>query len=83
VVTPVDLPAELERFARDCVAEGRYSDVSDVVRDALCLLRAREQQRREFTATLRAAEDEADRNGVQDLASVVAAANTVIDAAKR
>jgi antitoxin ParD1/3/4 len=31
----VSLTPELERFARECVSDGRYNNVSEVVRDAL------------------------------------------------
>ena len=32
MATNVHLTPELERFARDCVTEGRYNNVSEVVR---------------------------------------------------
>src|SRR5271155_742869 len=63
MATNVSLTPELERFARDCVAEGRYNNVSEVVRAALRLLQDWEQERQRFTASLRDAEEEADREG--------------------
>ena len=63
MATNVHLTPELERFARQCVAEGRYNNVSEVVRSALRLLQDLEQQRRQFTAMLDAAMEEADRDG--------------------
>ena len=35
MTTNVVLPPALEKFARDCVADGRYSNVSEVVRSNL------------------------------------------------
>ncbi|HEY1795540.1 MAG TPA: type II toxin-antitoxin system ParD family antitoxin [Stellaceae bacterium] len=40
MTTNVSLPPALERFARGCVAEGRYSNGSEVVRSGLRLLQA-------------------------------------------
>ena len=79
--TNVHLTPELERFARDCVAEGRYNNVSEVVRSALRLLQELEEQRRQFTGTLIAAE--ADREGTVTVDEVRAEAQAIIDAAKK
>jgi len=62
MATNVQLTPELERFARQCVAEGRYNNVSEVVRSALRLLQDLEEQRRQFTATLDEAIEESDRS---------------------
>jgi antitoxin ParD1/3/4 len=78
--TNVHLTPELERFARECVAEGRYNNVSEVVRSALRLLQEAEEQRRQFTAMLREAEEEADRDGSFTLHEVVSEAQAIIDA---
>jgi antitoxin ParD1/3/4 len=59
----VTLPAELERFATEAVAAGRYRDVSDVVAAAISLLQRQEQARAELIASVRAAQDEGDRVG--------------------
>jgi antitoxin ParD1/3/4 len=59
----VTLPAELERFATEAVAAGRYRDVSDVVAAAISLLQRQEQARAELLTSVRAAQDEGDRAG--------------------
>jgi antitoxin ParD1/3/4 len=76
--TNVHLTPELERFARECVAEGRYNNVSEVVRSALRLLQEIEEQRRQFTAMLREAEEEADRDGTFTLEEVLAEVDGII-----
>jgi antitoxin ParD1/3/4 len=81
--TNVHLTPELERFARECVAEGRYNDVSEVVRSGLRLLQELEEQRRQFTATLDEALEEADREGTFTVEEVRAGAQAIIDAHKR
>lgn len=43
--TRIDLPPELETFARDCVTSGRYSDTNDVIRAALRRLQDAEARR--------------------------------------
>jgi antitoxin ParD1/3/4 len=83
MATNVHLTPELERFARDCVAEGRYNNVSEVVRSALRLLQEMEEQRRQFTATLDEALEEADRDGTFTVEEVRAGAQAIIDASKR
>lgn len=50
--TNVSLSPVLEQFARDCVAEGRYNNVSEVVRAALRLLQEYEEERRRFVRSL-------------------------------
>lgn len=79
----VELTPELEHFADECVTDGRYRDVSDVVRSALGLLKDYEEQRRQFTATLDEALEEADREGTFTVEEVVAEAQAIIDAHKR
>ncbi len=64
---------ELEAFAEQCVASGRFSDVEEVMDAALSLLREREKQRTAFIATLDAARDEAERDGFIELENVMAA----------
>lgn len=59
----VTLPADLERFAEEAVASGRYRDVSDVVAAALALLRRQDQARVELLTSVLAAEAEAEREG--------------------
>jgi len=83
MTTNVSLTPELERFARECVAEGRYNNVSEVVRSGLRLLQEQEQFRRQFEATLREAEEEADRDGWLTIDEVAAEMQAVIDAHKK
>ena len=83
MATNVHLTPELERFARECVAEGRYNNVSEVVRSGLRLLQELEEQRREFTAMLREAEKEADRDGTFTTEQVRAELQAMIDTAGR
>ena len=59
----VTLPPELERFAAEAVATGRYRDVADVVAAGVSLLRRQEQARAELLASVLAAQAEADRDG--------------------
>ncbi|MBI1685450.1 type II toxin-antitoxin system ParD family antitoxin [Caulobacter hibisci] len=63
MATSVQLTDDLERFARDCVEDGRYDTVDEVVRSALRLMRDAERQRTEFNAMLVEATAQADREG--------------------
>ena len=83
MATNVHLTPELEAFARACVSNGRYNNVSEVVRTALRLLQDAEERRRDFNAMLDAVREEADREGVHQLDDVLAEANTVIDKPSR
>ena len=80
MTTNVSLPPALEKFARDCVADGRYSNISEVVRSGLRLLQQHEEARHRFEATLRAAEEESDRDGWHSFEEVRIKAQNVIDA---
>ena len=82
MATNVSLTPELERFARECVAEGRYNNVSEVVRAALRMLQDWEQQREQFTAMLDEAVEEASREGTFTVEEVLAELDEIIDAAK-
>ncbi|HVC51345.1 MAG TPA: type II toxin-antitoxin system ParD family antitoxin [Stellaceae bacterium] len=77
--TNVSLTPELEKFARDCVAEGGYNNVSEVVRSALRLLQEHERQRRQFEATLDEAVAESDRDGWFTIEEVLADVDAVIN----
>ncbi len=59
----VTLPPELERFAEDAVASGRYRDISEVIAAGVGLLQRQEQARADLLASVLAAEAEADRDG--------------------
>jgi antitoxin ParD1/3/4 len=73
---------ELERFAHNCVVDGRYNNVSEVVRAALRLLQQWEQRREQFTASLDEALDEADREGTFTVEEVIEEMDGIIDADK-
>jgi antitoxin ParD1/3/4 len=79
MATNVHLTPELERFARDCVTEGRYNNVSEVVRSALRLLQEQEEQRQYLLALVRGAEAEAEREGTSTLENVLAEMDAIID----
>ena len=80
MATNVNLTPELERFARQCVTEGRYNNVSEVVRSALRLLQDFEAQRQHFTQSLVEAEKEADRDGPLTVEQVSAEMQAIINA---
>lgn len=82
VMDAVTLPPELERFATEAVAAGRYRDLSDVVQAGLRLLQDAEADVTAFVASLEAAEAEADRDGWVSFDEVMAEADQII-AAKR
>ena len=79
----VILPPELERFAAEAVASGRYRDISDVVRAGLSLLREREAEVAAFAASLEAARAEADRDGFVTIDELAAELDAIIDEATR
>jgi antitoxin ParD1/3/4 len=79
MTTNVSLPPALERFTRECVAEGRYSNVSEVVRTGLRLLQEYEEERRKFAASIEEAQAEADRHGTSPIEEVLAEVNAIID----
>jgi putative addiction module CopG family antidote len=59
----VILPPELERFATEAVAAGRYRTVSEVVAAGVSLLQRHERARVELLASVLAAKEESDRDG--------------------
>lgn len=59
----MSLPPELEQFAAEAVAAGRYRDTAEVVRAGVELLRRRDQARAELLASVVAAKNEGDRDG--------------------
>jgi len=81
--TNVHLTPELERFAREVVAEGRYNNVSEVVRQGLRMLQEAEERRRAFTKTLDDAVAESERDGYFTAEQVLAELDEIIDAAER
>jgi putative addiction module CopG family antidote len=77
----ITLPPELERFAAEAVARGRFQDVSAVVTAGLSLLQHQEKARADFVASLQEAEAEADRIGCVSLEQVDAGMREAIRAA--
>jgi putative addiction module CopG family antidote len=59
----VTLPPELERFATEAVASGRYRTVAEVVAAGVTLLQRQVQARAELLASILAAKEESDREG--------------------
>jgi antitoxin ParD1/3/4 len=82
MATNVHLTAELERFTRECVEAGRYNNVSEVVRSGLRLLQEAEDRRRQFTAMMRNAETEADRDGTVSSENLLMEIDDIINKAK-
>ena len=76
----VTLPPELERFATEAVAAGRYRDVSDALAAGLRLLQQAEAEVTAFVASLEAARAEANRDGWHSLDEVMAEADRIIAA---
>jgi antitoxin ParD1/3/4 len=83
MATNVHLTPDLERFARECVAEGRYNNMSEVVRSGLRLLQEQEELRHQLTESFREAEEEADREGWFTIEEVAAEMGAIIDASKK
>ncbi len=62
-MSDVTLTPELERFAAEAIAAGRYRDVSEVVQAGLSLLQRADAARAALLASVLAAEAEGDRDG--------------------
>jgi antitoxin ParD1/3/4 len=75
----VKLPPALEKFAEDCVAEGRYENIDAVVRSGLDLLQRQDAWRRDLANSLQDSMQEAERDGYFTIDQVVAEMNAVID----
>lgn len=79
----VTLKPDLEQFARECVAIGRYEDIDAVVKAALILLQEQEERRKRLSDSLDEAMAEADRDGCFTAAEVAAEMRATIEAATR
>lgn len=82
MATNVHLSPELERFAKQCVEEGRYNNVSEVVRSALRMLQDAQDRKTAFMAMLDGVREESDREGWVSGDDAIAQLNAVIDAAE-
>ncbi len=72
------LPPDLEQFAAEAVASGRFRDVNEIVRTGVDLLRRRETARADFIKSLEDALAEAERDGWHSLEDVMAEADEII-----
>ena len=72
------LSPELERFAADAVASGRYRDVSEVVAAGVSLLQRQEKARAAFVQSLDDAMAEGERDGFFTIEEVERDMDTVI-----
>lgn len=75
----VTLPPELERFAAEAVAQGRFRDVADVVAAGVSLLQRQDQARAAFIKSLEDAQAEGERDGFFELDQVLAEVDAIID----
>jgi putative addiction module CopG family antidote len=74
----VTLPPELERFATEAVAAGRYRDLSEVVTAGMRLLQREAAELAAFVDSLEAARAEADREGWVSLDEMTAEMDRII-----
>lgn len=74
----VSLPPDLEQFAADAVAAGRYRDTADVVCAGVKLLQRAEAEVADFVASLETARDEANRDGWVSLDEMLAEMDQII-----
>ena len=75
----VTLSPELERFADEVVANGRYRDLDEVVRTGLTLLRQAEAEWDAFIASLEATRAKAERDGFFTIDEVMRDANALVE----
>lgn len=68
----ITLAPELERFAAEAVASGRYRDMSAVVAAGINLLQRTEAARAALLASVTAAREEGDRTGYLTAADLMA-----------
>ena len=74
----VILPPDLEHFADEAVANGRYRDVDEVVCAAVGLLQRAKAERAAFVTSLKAAQAEGERDGFITIDQVAAELDEVI-----
>ena len=83
MATNVHLTPELASFARACVEDGLYNNVSEVVRSGLRLLKEQEDRKRAFDVMIARSLEEADEEGMRTMDDILERADTVIEAAER
>ena len=74
----VTLPPELERFAAEAVAAGRYRNVSHALAAGLRLLQQAEAEVAAFGTSLEAARAEAERDGFVTIDELAAELDAII-----
>lgn len=74
----VILPPELESFANEAIAAGRFQTVTDVVAAGVSLLRRQEMARAAFVKSLEDAQAESEHCGWHSLENVLAEADEII-----
>jgi len=78
VMENLTLPPDLEHFAAEAVAAGRYRDLSDVVAAGIGMLRRIEDARAKLLESVQTAERNGELNGFLTLDEVIEDADTVI-----
>ncbi|MGB0684104.1 MAG: type II toxin-antitoxin system ParD family antitoxin [Magnetovibrionaceae bacterium] len=81
MATNVHLTPELESFARNCVEDGKFNNVSEVVRAALRLLQENEKRRAAFDAMLDAVREEVAQGRTRSIDEVDAEMKSIIQKA--
>ncbi len=81
--TNVHLTPELERFAREVVAEGRYNNVSEVVRDGLRLLQDAAERKKNFMKMVSEVRADVEKNGSLSIDEAMAEVDRIIEEAER
>ena len=75
----VALPPELERFAAEAIAAGRYRDESDLLAAGVSLLQRTQAQREQLLASVMAAEAKGEQNGFLTIDEVMRDADAFIE----
>ena len=74
----ITLPPELDRFAVEAVASGRYASRDEVIAAGVRLLKETDAEVTNFVRSLEDARDEATRDGWHSLDDVMAEADEII-----
>ena len=75
----VILPPDLEQFAAEAVAAGRYRNVGEVVAAGVGLLRRTQARQEELLASVTAAEAQGERHGFLTIDEVMKDADALIE----
>jgi putative addiction module CopG family antidote len=79
----VTLPPDLEQFANEAVASGRFRDRQEMLTAAMGLLRQQEAARAAFVTSLEEAEAEGERDGFFTIDEVMREMDELIEKAER